>query len=173
MIIRARPKYLKESFFNFNYLSNKVNIGNELFFNSGRSALKFVLEEYARYRDKKLVVGVQAFNCVAVAEGVLQSNSQMMLIDIGLEDFSIRLDTIRKISTKIDVLILTHYQGIINIEYKKIAEFCKENNILLIDDLAQTKGSMIKDIEVGMLSNVSINSFAFDKPIVVMNGEVV
>jgi len=170
MIIRARPKYLKPYFFKDIENMNIATDENEMFFNSGRSALLFFLQEYSSYLDKELTVVTQAFNCVAVSEAILQSNSLMYLVDIGLEDFSIRLDTLKSIDKKIDVLILTHYQGIVNIEYEEIVLYCKENNILLIDDLAQTYKSSINGIEVGTLSNISINSFAFDKPISTLQG---
>jgi hypothetical protein len=169
MIIRSRPKYLDLNFFdNINIENIKID-ESELFFSSGRAALMFFLKEYSKYKNKQLVVVTQAFNCVAVSESILQSNAKMHLVDIGLEDFSIRLATLRSIE-KIDVLILTHYQGIINLEYESIAKYCKDNAILLIDDLAQTKNSTINSIEVGALSNVAINSFSFDKPITSFQG---
>jgi dTDP-4-amino-4,6-dideoxygalactose transaminase len=86
------------------------------------------------------------------------------LTDIRLEDFSISADDLNKHDDKIDVLLLTHYQGIPNMEYEKIIKICNERNILVIDDISQTENSYINNKKVGTLSNFAIRSFAFDKP---------
>lgn len=171
MIRRARPKYLTLSDFNNeNNLSIIDENQNELFFNYGRSALKFFLINYAKYIKKNnLLVAMQSFNCNVVIEAVLQSNCKVILMDIQLDDFSINLEDIKKIK-KPDILILTHYQGIPNLQYEQISIYCKKNGIFLIDDLAQTDKSSIRNIKVGDLSDVSFKSFAFDKPYSCLTG---
>jgi dTDP-4-amino-4,6-dideoxygalactose transaminase len=162
MIRRARPKYLEISDMDKNTIIRFEN-PNELFFNYGRSALKFFLWLYANYLHKKLYVAMQSFNCEVVIEAALQANCRVILLDIKLNDYSINFEDLLKIP-KPDVLILTHYQGIPNLQYEQISSFCKQNKILLIDDLAQTEGSLINNIVVGSLSDISIKSFSFDRP---------
>jgi len=174
-IIRARPKYLTEKLIlntiNGNHLRNIKNSENELFFGSGRSALKFFLIVYKRYINKEnLNILMQSFNCSVVMQASLEAGCYAKICDIKLDDFSIDYNYLNKIKKKPDILILTHYQGIPNLQYFEIADFCKKNSIFLIDDISQTEGSSINGIKIGSLSDVSLKSFGFDKPISCFKG---
>jgi hypothetical protein len=161
MIIRARPKYIN----NVNNITDDFNVRvNEFYFNSGRAALKFYLQYLSKKNNKILSVGMQSFNCNVIADATLEADCQIYLLDIKLSDFSVSVESVEKIASKIDVLLLTHYQGIPNIDYFLIIELCRLKKILVIEDMAQTFGSSINDIKVGTLGVASISSFAFDKP---------
>lgn len=162
MIIRARPKYLN-NFNNKNTIDNDEIDKNEFYFNSGRAALKFYLN-YLYINEKKVSIAMQSFNCSVVSDAALEANFKIYLLDIKLSDFSISLESVKKVADKIDVLLLTHYQGIPNLEYLEIILFCKLNHIIVIEDMAQTHGSSIDGVKVGTLGTVSIFSYAFDKP---------
>jgi len=171
-ITRVYPRHLKVSWLNQEYLNNlkiERKIKDEYFFNHGRSALLFLLNNISKYKNKKLRVALQAFNCSSVLYAVLQSPSEPLLIDINLIDFSITLEELQAIK-EIDVLLLLHYQGIPNQQYISIAEHCKNKKIILIDDLAQTENSYIDNTLVGTLSDYSIHSFSFDKPFTTFEG---
>jgi len=172
MIIRARPKYLTETFLEKEEISflEKNQYSDELFFNQGRSALKFFLQQYSNFKKSKINIALQSFNCVMVYNSAEEADCNIELFDINLKDFSATIEEIKNLQVKPDVLILTHYQGIPNLNYIEIADYCDKNDIFLIDDLSQTEGSKIKNIEVGKLSNISIHSFGFDKPFSVYKG---
>jgi len=170
MIIRVRPKYLSGiSLENFNSV-NTDRLDNYFFFNSGRSALLFLLNHYSSLLNKKLVVAMQSFNCNVVMEAALQSDCSIVLLDIKIDDFSIGVDQITELDQVPDVLLLTHYQGIPNQQYQQIAEHCTSNNIVLIDDISHTENSYINNILVGTLADFSIHSYAFDKPFTCLFG---
>ncbi len=163
-IIRARPRYLEDDFFKDLSLIDQSEDNKELFFNTGRSALKLLLIRYSQFYNKRLTVALQSFNCSVVMEAALQANCNIILFDIKLSDLSIDFETLRNNYSEIDVLLLTHYQGIPNFQYIQIADFCLKKKILLIDDIAISEGSKIKNNRVGTLGNFAIRSFAFDKP---------
>ena len=131
MIIRARPKY-----FTIKQLSsispNVQFLDDELFFNHGRSGLKFFFKIYSKFKKKQLTVLMQAYNCRTVIEAALQAGCKVILVDIKLEDFSMDYNELKKISVKPDILILTHYQGIPNFQYENLAYFCAENQMILL-----------------------------------------
>ncbi|WP_417326346.1 DegT/DnrJ/EryC1/StrS family aminotransferase [Halarcobacter sp.] len=171
MIIRARPKYLKDIY--FCNLTDNFTIGeNEFYFNSGRAALKFYLTYLSKQKSKKISIAMQAFNCSVVLDSALESGCNIELLDIKLDDFSVSFTSVNKIlqTKEIDILLLTHYQGIPNNEYKDIIALCNQYNVIVIEDLAQTIGSKINDIEVGTLGDISLYSYAFDKPFTCFNG---
>jgi len=169
MIIRARPKYLD----NINNLYNINNYKikeNEFYFNSARASLKFYLNYLSKKNNKNLSIAMQSFNCHVVADAALEANCEIYLLDIKLIDFSISLKYVEKIANKIDILLLTHYQGIPNVEYLEIIEFCNQQDIIVIEDMAQTFNSSVNNIKVGTLGSASISSYAFDKPLSSFNG---
>jgi len=168
-IIRAKPRYIKQDYFRKIDEENLVD-ENELFFNLGRAGLKLLLLSYSKYLNREITVGMQSFNCRVVADAAIESNCKILLFDIKLNDFSISIDSLKRCKVKIDVLLLTHYQGIPNEQYEQIAKFCRETDILLIDDISQTENSKINNIEAGSLGDFAIKSFAFDKPFSTLEG---
>ncbi len=169
MIIRARPKYLAgiDLFENWS-----TGTESEFFFSSGRAALKFLLIWLSREKSRQVIIGMQAFNCKVVLDAALEANCKVVLSDIGLKCFSITLNSVKKMvhQKKIDVLILTHYQGIPNEEYEQIISYCKKKHVWVIEDVSQSYGSSTNGFEIGTLGNVALNSFAFDKPFTCMFG---
>ena len=171
MIIRAKPKFLALTDFD-NLDSNINHQSNLLYFNQGRAALLFLLKNLSQFKNKILTVCMQSFNCNVVIEAALQSNCKVILSDISLSDFSIPLTEIKILYSKkkFEVLILTHYQGIPNINYNEIISFCKEKNIICIEDIAQSHESTINQSIVGSLGNFAIQGFTFDKPFSCFSG---
>lgn len=158
MVCRAVPKFLDDI-----NISEDVQVSNRSFyFNYGRSALQFFLECLREFEGRKLKIGLQAFNCIVVNDAVIDSGNETVYLDINLVDFSVSLDQIA--GKEMDVLILTHYQGLRNISYNKIVEYCSRNNIVLIDDIAQSE---FVDLCCTVSHNfkVSLHSYAFDKPL--------
>lgn len=169
-IIRARPKYLRELFSENIKITKYTPKENEFYFTSGRAALKFLFTCIKQVSKKTPVVAMQAFNCEVVANAAIEAGCKIVLLDIKLNDFSICFDDIYKLSSEIDVLVITHYQGIPNSEYLKINKYCQESSIITVDDLAQTFGSKIYGVEVGKASNFCVESYSFDKPFSCLRG---
>jgi len=170
MICRARPKYIKkiyEDFISIDNVGNKIREG--FYYNGGSNALEHFLSCYNSYYNKKARVAVQTFTCVSVLNAVINSGSVALLYDVSKEDCSIDYDLI-DFEIPMDILIITHYQGIPNKSYLKFAEKCKEKNIILLDDLSHGTDSIIDDIKLGSLSNVYIESYAWDKPYTCLYG---
>ncbi len=166
MIIRARPRYYSPD---QNISASACEPQGELFFDRGRSALKFLLLELSYREERPLKLAMQSFNCEAVMEAALQAQCQVFLYDINLEDLSGSVNNLEHLEG-VDVLLLTHYQGIPCRSYSEVRDFCDTNHILLIDDLAQTEVSSIAGIEVGQLADFAIKSYAFDKPCSCLRG---
>jgi len=166
MIVRARPKYLTSEMIDLhaNEDDSVSSRANCLYFNYGRTALQFLLKELKKYYKKPLVVGIQSFNCEVVVEATIDSGNEVLFMDIEKEFFSISLTSLQRIGDKIDVLILTHYQGIPNPYYLEIVAYCQQSEIFMIEDCAQTEKSSIAGKVVGTLSSAKLESYSFDKP---------
>lgn len=57
------------------------------------------------------------------------------------------------------IILLSHIGGIINPEIEKIAEFCKQNNIVLLEDCAHSFGAMFKNKHSGTFGDAGVYSF--------------
>ncbi len=170
LIIRDRPKVLNSDNFDTALKYPPCYSPNLFYFNRGSCGLKLLLESINYSRNRKVTVAMQAYNCESVAEAALQAGCTIVLIDINLDDFSISFNELQSIDRKVDALLLTHYQGIPNKQYIEIADYCNRNDIILIDDLAQTKSSSISGVKIGTLSQASLFSYGFDKPITSLEG---
>jgi len=136
---------------------------NEFFFSSGRGALKWLLSNIRKLKQKALRVGIQAFTCQVVPQSILESNNIPVFFDISSKYYTTLISNIN--FDDIDVLILTHLFGIPNPDYFKICKICKKKHIFIIDDLALTFRSSIGGEEIGNASDAAFYSFGFDKPV--------
>jgi len=165
MIRRSRPKYLEGVNINIT-MHEQEKLSNGFYFDRGSSALRFLLERLQAFYDKELTVCMQAFNCSSVMDAALKvENLKVILSDVKLEDFSISLEFLKENVKEIDVLLLLHYQGKINLEYKQIIDFCKNNEIIVIEDLAH-----IAESGFAFKGDYGIYSYSFDKPFTCFSG---
>lgn len=172
MICRARPKFIKKDYEEFLLSSTSYFSGNDdgtYYYNRGSNALQHFLMVFNTYYNKKARVAVQSFTCHSVLDAIINSGSIALLYDVSKDDCSLDYKLV-DFSVPIDIIILTHYQGIPNKNYIEFSETCKRKGILLIDDLAHGATSTIKTVELGALSNIYIESYAWDKPYTALTG---
>ncbi len=79
-------------------------------------------------------------------------------IEIGTRVVSLR--TIKEVVTaKTKAVVVVHLYGFIIPDIKEIASFCKDNNILLIEDVAQAMGTEINGQKAGTFGDFGVFSF--------------
>jgi len=80
--------------------------------------------------------------------------------DIDIETRVVNLETIKRcVTQKTKAIVVVHLYGLIIPEIKQIANFCKENNILLIEDVAQAMGTEIDGKKAGTFGDFGVFSF--------------
>lgn len=171
MFVRARPEIDKPWILEI--LKSETNIrrhtiDNRLFFNSGKAALKWFLQNIS---SVQLTIGLQAFTCRTVVDAIFEANHKIIFLDTN-ENYFTTLMSDLKGHENIDVLILTHLFGIPNPDYIEIKQWAKQNKIIVIDDLAQTVGGKVKGKLLESLSEFYFYSFAFDKPLTAGSGAI-
>ncbi len=165
MIARVRPRFIE------NGINEKKELDEDkrLYFSSGSDATFFFFEQYKRYYKKIPNVGIQTLTCSTMANALIKSGVKIHLFDISKKDLGLALKDIKKV--QLDVIILTSYQGIPSNEYREIGEYCRDNNILLFEDLAHgTESYTAGGVKIGSLSNVYIESYCWDKPYAAIHG---
>ena len=141
-----------------------------LAFNSGTSALHTLLLAHD-VKGKEVIVPSFTFistsNAVILAGGIpvfAESEDDTLGLDID--------DVISKINENTAAVIPLHYGGFPSRDIIKLKEVCKDKNILLIEDSAESLGSHIDGEMVGNFGDSSIFSFCQNKVLATGEGGI-
>jgi dTDP-4-amino-4,6-dideoxygalactose transaminase len=143
------------------------------FFYKGRDAIEFVLKSHS-IGDGDLVL-TQAFTCHAIEAAIRRTGAQPVFVD--LEENSLHpsvktISAVYKQHPQVKALIIQHTLGFAA-PITKIRKWCTENNILLIEDLAQAFGGVDESgALLGSTADAIILSFGRDKIIDAVSGGV-
>ena len=103
---------------------------------------------------------IPSFNYVSAAESAVNLGLSIVFCDVKKDSFNTSLELIQKqVTTKTRAVVVTHLFGSPISDIRLIANFCKENNIFLIEDNAQSLGSQINRKYAGTFGDVGTTSF--------------
>lgn len=86
--------------------------------------------------------------------------------DIDKDTRVVSLETIKKcVTSKTKAIVVVHLYGFIIPDIKKIAQFAKSNNIILIEDVAQAMGTEVEGKKAGTFGDFGVFSFHSHKNI--------
>lgn len=71
------------------------------------------------------------------------------------------------------IILLSHLGGIVNPDIQEIANLCKQENIVLIEDCAHSFGATLNGIHTGLFGNAGVYSFYSTKAIPAGEGGVI
>jgi len=138
-----------------------------LVFNSGTSALHAVLSAYGIGRGDEVIV--PSFTFIATANAPLFLGAKPVFADIEEKTYGLDPDDVnRKITPRTKAIMPIHYGGCpcLIAELRQVA---KENNLILIEDAAESLGATVNGKKVGSFGDAAILSFCSNK--VVTTGE--
>jgi perosamine synthetase len=106
--------------------------------NGGAALLS--LFTYADVQGREVIVPANTFYATAVAAKMAGAN--VVYADCNRDDLCVSLDDIkRKVTSKTKAICVVHIGGHIAFQIEAISEFCKENEIVLIEDCAHAHGA--------------------------------
>jgi len=152
------PKFKKQPL-DVEYLNKRTNKIWQ-YSTNGRSSIYHILKDLKI--DKILI---PAYICSSVLEPLKKLNIKPIFYDLDIEDLNPSLDSIKKLSIKYDikvVLVASMYGNPANLV--KLEQYCKDNNIFLIDDAAQSFGAKLDDRYIGTFGDAGFFSFSPGKP---------
>ncbi|MCB9813013.1 MAG: DegT/DnrJ/EryC1/StrS aminotransferase family protein [Pseudomonadales bacterium] len=159
------------------YLEDNYH-GKSFLFYKGRDAIEFsirVLSAQKKSQDRIKIL-TQAFTCYAVEEGIKRGGGEPVYVDIAENSTNLTVQTLQasfKSNPDSKVVLVQHSLGI-PAEIGKISAWCKKNNLLLIEDLAQSIGGRDSlGQSLGYNADVVIFSFGRDKVIDSISGGAV
>ncbi len=141
--------------------SRSVGTKLSLAMDKGRTALFLALKLLNVKKDDEVII--QTYTCKTAIDPLLQLGAKVRLVDID-EDFNLPIDNLKKIVTnRTKVIVATHLFGQ-PCNIGEISDYCKENNVFLIEDSCQCLGGKYYGKNVGTFGDFSVFSFNVDKP---------
>ena len=164
-------------------LSKKIkticNVKNAICVNSNGSGLVALLLIYKEYYGRTNVM-IQSNTMYGVKTIAKTAGYNLVdFIDCQLETLMPSFDDLKKAvdnykgEVKQLVILLSDIGGIINPDIEKIAKFCKEKNIILLEDAAHSFGSTLNKKFSGTFGNAGVYSYYSTKAIFAGEGGIV
>jgi len=155
------------------------NVENAICVNSNGSGLVALLLIYKEYYGRTDVM-IQSNTMYGVKTITKTAGYNLVdIIDCHLETLMPTFDDLKKAVSnykgKIDqlVILLSDIGGIINPDIEKISKFCKEKNIILLEDSAHSFGSTLNKKFAGTFGNAGVYSYYSTKAIFAGEGGIV
>ena len=115
-----------------------------------------------REEDEVIISGL---TFVADANVVRMCNATPIFCDVNsLEDWNPSVEDIKfKVTKKTKAVIVVHFAGYPIEDIEELARFCKENNIVLIEDVAHAVGASYNEKKCGTFGDMACFSFFSNK----------
>ncbi|HPO90733.1 MAG TPA: DegT/DnrJ/EryC1/StrS family aminotransferase [Victivallales bacterium] len=124
---------------------------------SGTSALEISLRIFG-VEGKEVIVPTNTFFATVLA--VLHAGGKVKFVDIDPATFAIDFEDLkRKISKSTKGVIIVHIGGIVSPSIEAIRNFCKENDLFLLEDAAHAHGSIYNGKQAGGFGDAGCFSF--------------
>lgn len=155
-----------------NFLEEKYG-GKTILTYKGREALTLALK--ILNLPKESCVAINGFTCYAVYKAVDEAGLTPICLDLEKENYDLNfsaetLEKSIKENKNIKVVVIQNTLGY-PAEIEKIANICKENNLVLIEDLAHCIGTKYENgKEAGSFGDFATLSFSQDKIIDAISG---
>ena len=154
-----------------NAISNYVGVDYCTVLNSGTSSLHATLLACGLGSGDEILV--PSFSFVSTANSVLFVDATPSFVDIEEKTFGLNPELIKeKISPATKAIIPMDYGGV-SCQISEIKEHAENNNLLLIEDGAESLGSSVGGKKVGSISDATIFSFCGNKVLTTGEGGAV
>lgn len=113
---------------------------------------------------------VTDFSWISSASCVDMVGATPVFCDIDLDTYQMSLDSVQRMySDRVKAVVYVHLFGAME-DTTALQAFCKQHNILFIEDAAQALGSSIDGVRAGTIGDCSVFSFNSNKVISGING---
>jgi dTDP-4-amino-4,6-dideoxygalactose transaminase len=124
---------------------------------NGTDALEVAIKSLDLKENDEIIV--QGNTYIASCLGVLNNNIKLVLCDIDSNTHMIDINKLKeKITINTRALIVVHLYGLMP-DMNEIVSICRENNLYLIEDCAQSHGALWNNKKAGSFGDISCFSF--------------
>lgn len=166
-------KILIGHFFGADYIKKDQEIKkflkaeNVYLLDSGRSSIFLVLKAINIQPGEEVIIS--AFNCPAVAEAIVMTGAVVKFVDVN-QTGGLSIEGLEKaLSPKTRAVLATNVFGIVD-SLELIADYCKNNKLIFINDLAQAFENPTIDFRLNTFGDACIYSFGPEKQVFALGG---
>ena len=135
---------------------------------SATDALHFALRAHGIGPGDEVLV--TDFSWISSASCVDMVGATPVFCDIDLDTYQMSLDSVQRMyNDRVKAIVYVHLFGHME-DTSVLKAFCKERNILFIEDAAQALGSSLDGVRAGTIGDCSVFSFNSNKVISGING---
>lgn len=140
---------------------------------SGTAALHTALLALGIKKGDKVVI--PNYTCAGDITPVIQCGAEPVIIDVEKDTFGMDSEKLKDLIKyeKPKAVILVHVYGFPARDTEKIAELCKENNILLVEDCCEAHNARVGGKTLGTFGDISVFSLRSEKMIGVGEGGMI
>lgn len=158
-------KQFEHEFAKFTDSPHAVGVGN------ATQGLHLALAALGVGEDHEVIV--TPYSWISSASCILMQNAIPVFADIEPRTFGLDITSIKKkVSPKTKAVILVHMFGY-PAEVREIADFCKKNDILLIEDCSHAFGVRVGGLHVGLFGDAGVFSLQQRKPVSTGDGGII
>jgi len=152
--------------------SDWLGVENSVFVNSGSSANQLTMLSIKHLYGAGEII-LSPLNWISDVSAVIQNGFKPVFVDINYHNLALNENLIlQKINKNTRAILLTHILGLNGLT-DTILNICKENNILLIEDVCESHGTTHNGQLVGSFGDVSNFSFFYAHHITTIEGGMV
>ena len=139
----------------------KMNFGEYFFTSSGRASIYHILKEN---KLSNSLIGLPVYACGTIKEAIIKSGNIPCYIDFDPIDLNISFDSFKEAVLCYDikaVIVPSLYGNPAQLDL--FEDFCFQNNILMIDDSAQSFGAKLNGKMIGTYGHAGLFSASVGK----------
>ena len=154
-----------------NKIAKYVGTKYAISFNSGTSALHSLLLAY-NIKSKEVIV--PSFTFISTANAVLLAGGKTVFAETESQTYSLDAESVKeKITEKTKAIIPIHYGGLPSKDIFELKKITEDNNLLLIEDAAESLGSKYQGKKTGSFGDAAMFSFCQNKVITTGEGGII
>lgn len=126
-------------------------------FMSGRVALSAIIHALGLQPEDEVII--PGYTCVVVPNAFDYAGVRVVYADIELDTYGLDVAHVEsKITAKTKAILLHHVYGLVCRDYEKTIELARANNLLVIEDCAQSTGAEFCGRKIGNLGDAAFYS---------------
>jgi len=138
---------------------------------NGSVSLDIALQSLSLKPNDEVIV--PSFTIISCLSAIIRSGAKPIFCDVDPNSWNMRLKDVEEVFTKnTRAVLMVHTYGLVA-EATKISNFCKENNLILIEDAAEAHGQVENNKKCGSFGLISTFSFYANKHITTGEGGMV
>jgi len=154
-----------------NAITNYIGVDYCAVLNSGTSSLHATLLALGLGSGDEILV--PSFSFISTANSVLFVNATPSFVDIEEKTFGINPELIKEKTTASTKAIIPMDYGGMSCQISEIKQHAENNNLLLIEDAAESLGSSVNGKKIGSMADATVFSFCGNKVLTTGEGGAV